>query len=100
MKIHIERLPWEPIVEHHFSAHEGFQWKGCEHIEPEAKTSNVHHGSVNRKIVEDVALCEGAKCKESGKSHKKTCKHGDAGTIVCDTRKAVYCRSLEGPVDE
>jgi hypothetical protein len=48
------------VIKHDFSADEGFEWEGGEHIEAEAEACNVHHGVGRRKVIEDVSLCFGA----------------------------------------
>lgn len=59
MKVHIKRFTGEPIIEHDFSANEGFEGEGSEHVEAETETGYVYHYVVGGEVVEDVALGEG-----------------------------------------
>lgn len=60
MQVHIERLSWEPVIEHHFTADEGFEGESGEHVEPETETRYVDHRVVGGEVVENVAFGFGA----------------------------------------
>lgn len=69
MQVHVEGLAWEPVIEHHFAADEGFKWERGEHVEPEAEARDVHHGVVGGEVVKDVAFGLGAEGEEAGEGH-------------------------------
>lgn len=50
------RLVREIVERHDFAAHEAFEREGGQHVQAEAKSGNIDHQVVVRKVVEDVAL--------------------------------------------
>jgi hypothetical protein len=100
MKVHVERLAGEPVVEHYLPADESFEGEGGEHVQPETETGDVYHGVVGWEVVEDVSLGEGTEGEEASEGHKEASYHGDGGAVVGYFGEAVDGGCFEGAVDE
>lgn len=100
VEVHVERGVWVEVGKDDFATDESFEGQGGEHVEAETETGNVDHGVCGRKVVEHVALREGAKGEEAAKGHESAGNHGDEGAVVRDASKAINGRRLEGSVDE
>ena len=100
MSVHVEWFVGEKVSHHDFTTDKGLKGKCRKHVETEAETSNIDHGIVRRKVVENVAESFIAKGKETTESHDETCQHGDTGGVVSDAGEVVDCRCFEGSIDQ
>lgn len=100
MAIRVERLVRKPIVVHDFSADEGLERQGGEHVQAKEEAGNVDHQVVPREVVQHIAPGLVTECEVARQRHDQTGDQRNAGAVVCDTSEAVDGRLAEGAVDE
>lgn len=100
MPIWMPRFRREIVIRHNISADEAFEREGGEHVQTKAKSSDVGHEIIRRKIIEDVALRLVSEGEKTRKSHCQTGDHGNSSREMGDRGKAVDGRSLKRSVDE